>query len=150
MSAPEYTLSERYGKDYSIGERFGRGDSAFDLYFMLDGGLDSEGIWEGIGVGGGYPVEALAEMERNGWLEVRPSGPQGEKRWHTTAIGAALVRYALDDLTTAERELHAAWAEEFGKPASAQEWGVALTARAENPAMPLAWIVAAAKASCAA
>jgi hypothetical protein len=62
----------------------------------------------------------------------------------------ALIRYADGDLSEAERELHAAWAEEFGKAATAQEWGVALTMRAGNPDMPLAWVVVAAKVSCAA
>jgi hypothetical protein len=92
----------------------------------------------------------LAEMVHLGWLETRPSGPRGGKRWHATELGLALIRYADGDLSEAERELHAAWAEEFGKAATAQEWGVALTMRAGNPDMPLAWVVVAAKVSCAA
>jgi hypothetical protein len=44
--------------------------------------------------------------------------------------------------------LRAAWTEEFTRMPSPQEWAAVLKLWAENPAMPLAWIVAGAKASC--
>jgi hypothetical protein len=120
-----------------------------NAYYTLEDGASRYGTY-GTGTRlyrqrGCSAAEERAAMVHLGWLETR-----GGNRWHATELGLALLRYARDDLTAAERELYDAWLAEFGKTATAEEWGVALSMWAGNPDMPLAWVVAAAKASCAA
>jgi hypothetical protein len=61
-------------------------------------------------------------------------------------IGPELAARAAAPVT----DIRAAWHAEFGGDPSREELSDALSMWAENPDMPLAWIVAAAKVSCAA